>query len=152
MRFFVFAFILLSNVAYSKLTEVFWEDLVPEGYIAPPVDIDHSLSTGQQNLSAPVVNKFNNMEVKIPGFVVPLEGDQEKITEFLLVPFFGACIHVPPPPPNQIVHVTIPEGVPAVALTDVIWVVGILTTEAWSGDIATVGYSLKGTSIMPYDG
>ncbi|MFA3791439.1 DUF3299 domain-containing protein [Aliiglaciecola sp. SL4] len=148
----LFALLVNTTLAFSEPTEVFWEDLVPQNYIAPPVDINHALSLGQQNLSAPVVTKFNNMEVKIPGFVVPIEGNQDKITEFLLVPFFGACIHVPPPPPNQIVYVKIPEGVPAVALTDVVWVVGTLTTEGWSGEIATVGYTLQGKKVLPYDG
>ncbi|MBU2880237.1 MULTISPECIES: DUF3299 domain-containing protein [Aliiglaciecola] len=152
MRALLLTLFFITTSAYSEPTEVFWEDLVPANYVAPPVDIDHALTTGQQNLSAPVVTKFNNMEVKIPGFVVPLEGDQDNITEFLLVPFFGACIHVPPPPPNQIVYVKIPEGVPAMALTDVVWVVGTLTTEGWSGEIATVGYTLKGQSVLPYDG
>ncbi|GAA6184494.1 DUF3299 domain-containing protein [Aliiglaciecola sp. NS0011-25] len=152
MRALLLTLLFITTSAYSEPTEVFWEDLVPANYVAPPVDIDHALTTGQQNLSAPVVAKFNNMEVKIPGFVVPLEGDQDNITEFLLVPFFGACIHVPPPPPNQIVYVKIPGGVPAMALTDVVWVVGTLTTEGWSGEIATVGYTLKGQSVLPYDG
>lgn len=46
-----------------------------------------------------VNKKLDNQDVRIPGFVVPLEGDAKKITAFLLVPYFGACIHVPPPPP-----------------------------------------------------
>ena len=136
----------------AEPTEVFWEDLIPKGYIPPPTDIQHGFEMAQQNLDAPVVTKFNDKQVKIPGFVVPIEGDQDKITEFLLVPYFGACIHVPPPPPNQIVYVKIPEGVPTVSLSDVIWVVGTLSTEGWNGDLASVGYSLRGEKILPYDG
>src|SRR5690606_18432104 len=51
------------------------------------------------------LRKLNGVEVRIPGFMVPLEDTETRVTEFLLVPYFGACIHTPPPPPNQMVHV-----------------------------------------------
>ncbi|MBK8162824.1 MAG: DUF3299 domain-containing protein [Gammaproteobacteria bacterium] len=54
---------------------------------------------------APVLSALHNQTVKLPGFVVPLEGDGQVVNEFLLVPYYGACIHVPPPPANQIVNV-----------------------------------------------
>ncbi|WJG09675.1 DUF3299 domain-containing protein [Aliiglaciecola sp. LCG003] len=139
------------SVAAQPL-ELFWEDLVPEGYVAPPIDLDHTANMSQQQLNAPVVDKYDNQLVKIPGFVVPLEGDAEKVTEFLLVPFFGACIHVPPPPPNQIIYVKIPQGVPIVNLSDVVWVVGILSSKSLSTELATVGYTLQGQEVLPYDG
>lgn len=149
---YVFILICCTSSALAEPVEVFWEDLIPKGYIPPPTDIQHGFEMAQQNLDAPVVTEFNDKQVKIPGFVVPLEGDQEKITEFLLVPYFGACIHVPPPPPNQIVYVKISEGVPIMSLSDVIWVVGTLSTESWNGDLASVGYTLTGEKILPYEG
>ena len=87
--------------------EVYWEDLVPEGFneLAPPA-VQHNGEMSQLQPDAPVVDKFDGKRVKIPGFVVPLEGTPELTTEFLLVPYFGACIHVPPPASNQIVYVT----------------------------------------------
>ncbi len=45
--------------------------------------------------------------VELPGYALPLELDGRKVTEFLLVPWVGACIHTPPPPPNQIVYVKV---------------------------------------------
>lgn len=99
---------------------------------------------------APVVHTYNGQVVKIPGFVVPLEGTAEKTTEFLLVPYFGACIHVPPPPSNQIVHVTFAEGVAIDDLYDAVWVTGTLSTEGWKGEIASVGYQLTGISVAPF--
>ena len=57
--------------------------------------------------AAPVVEALNGQHVKIPGFVVPLDASGETVKEILLVPYFGACVHVPPPPSNQIVHVTL---------------------------------------------
>ena len=96
---------------------------------------------------APVVDTFDGKRVKIPGFVVPLEGTAELTTEFLLVPYFGACIHVPPPPSNQIVYVKFEEGVRIDNIYDAIWVTGELSTDGWKGDIASVGYRLTGEAV-----
>jgi hypothetical protein len=126
--------------------------MIPKNYIAPESAIDHDGSMIQQNLEAPIVADLNGKQVKIPGFVVPLEGDGEAITEFLLVPYFGACIHVPPPPPNQIVYVTFSTAVPIDNLYDAVWVTGTLSTEGWRGDLATVGYTLQGIEVSPFDG
>ena len=144
--------VLTHNVVAEEVKELYWEDMVPESYVLPEAPINHDGSMEQQNLDAPVVTELNNKLVKIPGFVVPLEGGTDTITEFLLVPYFGACIHVPPPPPNQIVYVKFSEGVPIDNLYDAIWVVGKLSTKGWTGDIATVGYSLQGSSIEPFEG
>ena len=136
-------------------TEMFWEDLMPKGYDAGPGN-DRSFYDenpdikAQQNLDAPIVPELNGKRIKLPGFVVPLEGDDEKLTEFLLVPYFGACIHVPPPPPNQIVHVTFPEGAPVDQLYDAIWLTGTITTKRWEGDAASVGYSMTATKVEAY--
>lgn len=138
--------------AKAEPLEVYWEDLVPVDYVQPQVQLDHTNPMAQQNLQAPLVTKYNNKRVKIPGFIVPIEGDMNSATEFLLVPYFGACIHVPPPPPNQIVYVKFPKGVPIGNITDAIWVTGDLSTEGWKGEIATVGYSLQGIEIQPFDG
>jgi hypothetical protein len=102
--------------------------------------------------NAPLILELNNKYVKIPGFVVPLEGDADSITEFLLVPYFGACVHVPPPPSNQIVYVKFSEGVPIDNLYDAVWVTGKLSTDGWVGDIASVGYTLTGESVIDFEG
>ena len=93
-----------SAQAQEAPVEVYWEDLVPPGFneLAPPA-VQHNGEMSQIQPDAPVVDTYDGKRVKIPGFVVPLEGTAELTTEFLLVPFFGACIHVPPPPSNQIV-------------------------------------------------
>ena len=63
-------------------------------------------------LSTTVVPEMNGKAIRIPGFIVPLEfNDDKTVSQFFLVPFFGACIHVPPPPPNQVIHVTSSNGV-----------------------------------------
>ena len=99
-----------------------------------------------------MVNELDGKVVKIPGFVVPLEGSSDTTKEFLLVPYFGACIHVPPPPPNQIVYVKFPDGVPIDNIYDAVWVTGTLATQVWEGDLATVGYTMQGIEVTPYDG
>ncbi|MEG3765460.1 DUF3299 domain-containing protein [Alteromonas sp. 14N.309.X.WAT.G.H12] len=149
----LFALTFLSLAAFAKNpTEVFWEDLVPEGFneLAPPPLSSHENTMAQLQPDAPVVEAYNGKYVKIPGFVVPLEGTDELTTEFLLVPYFGACIHVPPPASNQIVHVTFENGVAIEDLYDAVWVTGTLSTEGWQGDIASVGYRLKGEAVEAY--
>ena len=112
----------------------------------------HDGSMSQAMPNAPIIEALHGQQVKIPGFVVPLEGTASVTTEFLLVPYFGACIHVPPPPSNQIVYVKFEEGVPIDNLYDAVWVSGTLSTDGWSGDIATVGYTLAGAAVTPFDG
>ena len=136
--------------------EIFWEDLIPKGHVQIDTQAQANHEGSEQNwvqpdLDAPVVKELNGQSVSIPGFVVPLEGDSEVITEFLLVPYFGACIHVPPPPPNQIVHVTIKDGVPIESLYDAIVVTGVISTETWSGEIAQVGYKMKAVGVAPFE-
>lgn len=57
-----------------------------------------------------VTNDLVDLTVALNGYVLPLVWEQDKVVEFLLVPWVGACIHTPAPPPNQIVHVDYPEG------------------------------------------
>jgi hypothetical protein len=101
--------------------------------------------------STRVVAKFNNQSVRIPGFVVPLEFDNEQtITQFFLVPYFGACIHMPPPPPNQLIYVSYPEGLKLDALYDPFWVTGLLKTSLIENETAISAYAIDVYSIMPY--
>src|SRR5690606_41234775 len=99
---------LAANASEYQTTH--WKELVPEGYKPPPVksqafyDANPELAI-QPELDAPMVPSLNGKKIRIPGYVVQLEGDADKVTQFLLVPYFGACIHVPPPPPNQIILV-----------------------------------------------
>lgn len=144
---------LVSGVANaSEVKEVYWEDLVPPDFneLAPQQATDHNNKMAQLQPDAPVVDIYNGERVKVPGFIVPLEGTAELTTEFLLVPFFGACIHVPPPPSNQIVHVKMNEGVPVENLYDAVWVEGIFSTTRYSSDLAAAGYSMQGEAVHPY--
>ncbi len=94
-----------------------------------------------------------NKRIMIPGFIVPTAyNEQRKVTEFFLVPFFGACLHLPPPPPNQIIHVTYERGVQLQNFYDAHVVHGLLTSEVVRSDIADSAYRLsaEGVSIYSY--
>jgi hypothetical protein len=99
------------------------------------------------------LRKLNGVVVRIPGFMVPLEDTETRVTEFLLVPYFGACIHVPPPPPNQMAHVLMQRSQAVdVNLWDPIWIVGKLKIENVESPYGMVGFQVTGERIMPYDG
>lgn len=117
-----------------------WEDLVPAGFHAAPG-------------VSPVVEALDGQTVRLPGFVVPLEGRGQNVEEFLLVPYYGACIHVPPPPANQVVHV-LAQGheVRIRRLFDTVWVTGTLHVEHHSSRLAEAGYRLQVIEVTPYDG
>ncbi|ELP5730461.1 DUF3299 domain-containing protein [Vibrio vulnificus] len=140
----------------KEVTTLDWIDLVPEqerkmfDSVGMPA-ADHSGTAAAQSKVGGVRPELNNTKVKIPGFVIPLEGDANKVTEFLLVPYFGACIHVPPPPPNQIIYVKFPKGAPVQELWDVIYLVGTLKTETVNHELAETAYVIEGDAIEPYD-
>lgn len=95
---------------------------------------------------------MGNVEGRIPGFVVPLKTTEDmRILEFFLVPYYGACIHVPPPPPNQIIHVKYKEGFFLEALYDPVWIKGKLVIERTENDIGTSSYSMVATDVTPYE-
>jgi hypothetical protein len=87
-------------------------------------------------------------EVKISGYLLPLELEGAKVTSFLLVPFVGACIHVPPPPANQLVLVDFPEGFGSAQLWQPISVTGTLSISGVSTDLAEIGYSIQATAVQ----
>jgi hypothetical protein len=94
-----------------------------------------------------VVTALDGERVRIGGYVVPLDFNATRIIEFLLVPFVGACIHVPPPPTNQIVYVKAPEGFEAGSDFDPVWVTGTLKVETADTGLAVAGYSLAADQV-----
>lgn len=130
-----------------------WDVLIPEGEkLLPPPQVSHdgNLASVPQPVGG-VNKKLDNQDLRIPGFVVPLEGDAKKITAFLLVPYFGACIHVPPPPTNQVIYVSYPKGAPVDDLWDAIWVKGKMHTISSSHEMATASYSMEATEVSVYE-
>lgn len=95
--------------------------------------------------------EWNGKAVKVPGFIVPLEfDDNQVVTEFFLVPYFGACIHVPPPPPNQIIHVTSKKGFKLDELYTPFWIYGTLKLARVSNEMATSVYAMQADKVEIY--
>jgi hypothetical protein len=100
--------------------------------------------------AAPVNHAMDGQNIRIPGFVVSLDGGPNELREFLLVPYFGACIHVPPPPANQIIHVMPDKPVKGVKNMDAVWVVGKLTIGRSDTPMGNSGYQLQAHEVFPY--
>ncbi len=97
-------------------------------------------------------------EVRLPGYVLPLEFEGQKVTSFLLVPYAGACIHTPPPPANQMVHVTYPDGIEVSGLFTPVWIEGKMNAEFSVQDVGLsdggsrveVGYEMSANDVYLY--
>ena len=102
-------------------------------------------------VSTSIIESADGDKVRIPGFVVPVEyRDEQVIKSFFLVPYFGACLHMPPPPPNQIIYVETEQGIIIDGLYDAVWVSGTLATELFEDQIATSAYTMKMSHIELY--
>ena len=152
---------LQAPVDDTRARELEWQDLLPEGerkdFAAGAPAATHDYLSGESGLAAQQVMNFNvntsldGQWVKIPGFVVPLElDDAGKVTEFFLVPYFGACIHVPPPPANQMVFVTLKQGVQLETMYAAFWITGKLNAKGKSTRIGAAAYSIAATQIEEY--
>ena len=105
----------------------------------------------QALVSTRVVAEMDGKAIRLPGFVVPLEhNDDQAVTQFFLVPYFGACIHLPPPPPNQIVLVNYPQGIEFNNIYDPIWVSGVVKASVQENDLATAAYVMELAQFEPY--
>ncbi len=123
---------------------------------ASPVSIDWRL-LGQMNPDTRVapdsLKRLDGQRVRIPGFIVPLDDAQDEGAEFLLVPYYGACVHTPPPPPNQMAFVTMQGGRSVkLALFDAVWMEGTLRIVNYDSPYGSVGYTIEGMSMRPYTG
>jgi hypothetical protein len=103
-------------------------------------------------------SQVDGAKVRMPGFIVPIEFDGVKGTEFLLVPYAGACIHLPPPPANQIVRLSYPQGFEIDNIQYPVWVEGVIQTNMQTQEVYLVdgktnlimGYTMKGLAIEKY--
>jgi hypothetical protein len=138
--------------------ETDWLELMPaeevEAMMNAATEIDHGLSMrAQQTGTFNTIKEFDGREIKIAGYIVPIETTEDgKMREYFLVPYFGACIHVPPPPPNQIIYVRMDEPVAMTDIWEAYWVTGTLKIERFESDIAATAYTMRGRSVRPYTG
>ncbi len=102
--------------------------------------------------SKTVVPEFDGQPVRIPGFVVPLGfDDQRRVIEFFLVPYFGACLHLPPPPPNQIIYINYELGLDQESLYTPYWVEGTLQAQVVSNEVADSAYVMLADAVTIYE-
>lgn len=142
--------------AASGVIDLDWPDLLPEGAdVIPPalrafIDHDGPALIDQQTQSSGVRSDWNGKTVRLRGFVVPLDQVGTAVTAFILVPFAGSCIHVPPPPPNQLVFVTTQEPYESKGLFAPVYVTGQFAVSSLSTHLAQVGYAMAAEKIEPY--
>lgn len=121
-------------------------------------ELDDFMATIKANNSA-LVQDLNGKNVRIPGYVLPTEFSGDKVVEFLLVPYVGACVHTPTPPANQMVHVKVDGGFTSEGLFEPVWVTGLINTAmstqsisfADGGTEVEAGYQIKASDIAPYE-
>lgn len=123
------------------------------------IDIKKVLAK-RKEIRTSIVEALNGQLVRIPGYILPLEVSGTKVTEFLLVPSVGACIHVPPPPPNQIIYVKTEknEGYTSDKLYEPVWVTGVIAAKSLVKDLflvdgttgINIGYTMQANKIEPY--
>jgi len=145
--------------ARAQLREIDWLELMPAEDLAllesmPEVEHegDGPVLLPDEIMTGRVVPEMSDTKGRIPGFVVPLKTtDDMRILEFFLVPYYGACIHVPPPPPNQIILVKYKPGFTLDALYDPVWVEGTLVIERTETEFGTSSYSMMADRVSPYE-
>lgn len=138
--------------------EITWEDLIPPGVpyseIVGPGQMDEENDIWLPEYDANATRVNTDLEgalVRMPGYIIPMETTAQGVTEFILVPYVGACIHVPPPPPNQLVFVTAEVPWPSEDMWTAIWVTGRMQARMQSTAIAEIGYALSATEIEEYE-
>jgi hypothetical protein len=146
------------------LREISWDDLIPEDWDPasqlPFKDVDHISDDDPRSIQlmnalrelwdkAPTRPELAGLRIRIPGYVVPLDMLGGQIREFLLVPYFGACIHSPPPPANQILQVRL-RSRRDLQTMDAIWVNGRLGIARVETSMGVSGYVLEADSVEPY--
>lgn len=170
MKILLVLMLVFSGAVYANQNslEIEWDDLIPDDYRPDKImaqfgdisELDDDDPRTQQIMDeleaiwndAPIVPSMDGKRVKLPGFVVPLEGDGKKLSEFLLVPYYGACIHVPPPPANQTVYVKVPQADAKIRQAfDTVWVTGTMSAKSFDSDLATAGYQLQAELVEPYE-
>jgi hypothetical protein len=151
----------------NEYKEIEWDELMPEGWKKKVIleltrmrrygslmDGDPRADEAYAKLkkvwdAAPPTKTYLGKKIRIPGYAVPLDAERMQSSDFLLVPYFGACVHSPPPPANQIIMVKPPKG-SRVRTMDAIWVNGTLLEGKTNSDAGTSTYILNADKITPY--
>ena len=137
--------ILILTVSFTSSSnatpkEISWDDLIPWTAVFDPSEVKFN-------------EKLNNKEVKIPGYIIPLEYEGQDIKTFLLVPYIGACIHVPPPPANQIVYVDTKKSWEGLNWWEPVYVTGKIKIESRQMqffEMVDIGYEILAGDVESY--
>jgi len=165
MRTFIISILLGSCLATATAAaapqprELTWDEMVPPAAAPPSAAFPGAGIPGKDATPAYVpmytfnpVKELDGQYVKLPGYIVPLESDAGGLLdEFLLVPYYGACIHVPPPPPNQIVYVKLKKPFDLKSMADPYWITGVISTKIWTGDMADTDYVMTGEKVEVFE-
>ena len=158
-----------ANALISRgVREIGWEELMPEGeeerlaqlyqqqmallYSGGPIAegsaADQMIQIGTFN----TVKELNETKVRIPGYTVPFEyGANAEISEFLLVPYYGACLHAPPPPPNQTVFAMTDKPIKLRNLAQAVWIEGTMYTQTQESELADAAYTIRVDRVETYE-
>jgi hypothetical protein len=151
-----------AKPAYRETT---WDELIPPGWNPAEIfaglnldnfqDADPRAEAALKKMrqawdNAPVNPKMQGQSIRIPGFVVPLDANGGALREFLLVPYFGGCIHVPPPPANQIIHVLAQSPFEDMQAMDAVWVSGAVSAAYTNSQMGNAGYTMQAQKVEPY--
>lgn len=147
--------------ASSQVWSLDWDQLLPEKEQAayepgPPDPVHGYLGEGapaaHQVMHFETNPKLDNRIIRIAGFIAPINLDSKgKIIDFYLVPYFGACIHVPPPPPNQLIYVKLKTPAAVESTYDAYWVTGKVRIDKVTTVFGATAYSMQGDEIQEYE-
>lgn len=142
--------------ADQAVRELDWLELMPKDEVDSLMEtpaVTHEGSFKQvQTGSFRAIKELNGLKVKIAGYIVPVEVDGDsQMSEFFIVPYFGACIHVPPPPPNQIILARLAKPIPVTEIYDAYWIEGTLNVEQIKNDIAASAYTLTTSKVTLWE-
>ncbi len=147
-----------GRAAAAGARDLGWEELIPEGVPYSEIVADGKRDeVNDRWLPIFDVNAYrfvealNGSRVRMPGFILPMETGAEGVTEFILTPYAGACVHVPPPPPNQLVYVTTRRPWPGNTMFEAIWVTGTLSVNPITTPLAEIGYAMEADDIEIYE-
>lgn len=134
-----------------------WLELIPPDELKAMEEmptVDHSGEPMAMDYTGfEPVQALDGVDARLPGYIVPVTVTEDnRISEFFLVPYFGACIHVPPPPPNQIVYVKPDEPIEMTEIWAAYWVSGTVQLEEVSNSVAQSYYTIELDTVEPWDG
>ncbi|QFT59541.1 hypothetical protein FIU94_11970 [Sulfitobacter sp. THAF37] len=147
----------LSGRTFAEtVVDLEWRDLLPTGDQSLPGNLagilphDESSLAAQQPMSTGIRTDWNGQIVRLSGFIVPIDYKGTGVTAFILVPYVGACVHVPPPPANQLVFVTTGTPYESAGMFEAVTVTGMFGSASTSTQLAEIGYALSADEIQPY--